>query len=75
MNERHQLVVDFAVNSTVTTKRKAYDIYREWQANPDFLPEGVVHRPIYDFRPGIILLIIEEKIRQASELIDKVKAS
>jgi hypothetical protein len=72
MQEFQDLLVEFAVNSTVTTSRDPIEVYREWQLNPDHMPEGVVHRPIYDFRPGIILLIIDEKLRQTQDLLGKV---
>lgn len=73
MSTSTELIIDYAIRTTVTTERPSLQVYQEWKQQPDELPDGVVHRPIYDFRPGIILMIIDEKIRDTEQLISNIE--
>ena len=68
----NEKIIEYAIKTTVTTARPFMQVYNEWKSHPDEFPEGVVHRPIYDFRPGIVLMIVDEKIRDTEQLIESL---
>ena len=73
MNPIDNICIEFAVTSTVMTKRVPVEVYQDWQKDPEVMPEGVDSRPIYDFDPAFLLQVIDSKIRNYKRFIKELE--